>query len=254
MPYQDEYESLLDPYVDGALSPEEMTRVREHLNGCDSCRSYVDAVLAIRAALPEVDDTPVPAGFAEGVMAAIRAEDVRRTPAAKSWRRSFLPLAACFAVAVLALFPLRQQSVGIRQTPEQAAADTQQPPPGAPVPKTAEDVPESAPEEREAPAPAALPPQAEEDAGQLPQPSLFCNSAPTPDAALLTLTRSQVGSLLERYTPVSQEGETSFYQLTAAEYAALLDALDAAGVESAGAEAPPADSSAPVLVSVIPDP
>lgn len=247
MPYQDEYESLLDLYVDGALSPEEMTRVREHLNGCDSCRSYVDAVLAIRAALPEIDDTPVPAGFAEGVMAAIRADDARQTPAARNWRRSFLPLAACFAVAVLALFPLRQQSVGIRQAPEQAAADTQQPPLDAAVPKTADDAPESAPEEREVPAPAALSPE------DPPVAALF-GSSPDAAAVCLTLTRSQAGSLLEHYTPVSQEDGTSFYQLTAAEYAALLDALDAAGVESAGTEAPPADSSALVLVSVIPDP
>lgn len=74
MTYCQEFAALLDPYIDGELSPEETARVREHLSTCDGCRAYVQAALAMRDAFPEVEDTPVPDGFAAGVMAAIRAD------------------------------------------------------------------------------------------------------------------------------------------------------------------------------------
>ena len=92
-----EFEALLDLYADGELSFEEMCRVRDHLDTCPACRAYVDDILAIRAAFPEVEDTVVPDGFAEGVMAAVRQSGtpVRRTP----WKKLLLPLAAGLAVA-----------------------------------------------------------------------------------------------------------------------------------------------------------
>ena len=68
-----EFAALLDLYVDGALPPAEAERVQAHLETCDVCRSYVDDIQAIRAAFPRIEDTPVPEGFADGVMAAIRA-------------------------------------------------------------------------------------------------------------------------------------------------------------------------------------
>lgn len=73
MKYCEEYAALLDLYVDGELSPEEMAAVQEHLDQCPDCRRYVDEILEIRAAFPDVEETPVPAGFADGVMEAIRA-------------------------------------------------------------------------------------------------------------------------------------------------------------------------------------
>ena len=78
MTYCKEFSALLDPYIDGELSPEETARVREHLHTCDGCRAYVQAALAIRDAFPEAEDTPVPDGFAAGVMAAIRPAPPRR--------------------------------------------------------------------------------------------------------------------------------------------------------------------------------
>lgn len=52
MTYCKEFSALLDPYIDGELSPEETARVREHLHTCDGCRAYVQAALAIRDAFP----------------------------------------------------------------------------------------------------------------------------------------------------------------------------------------------------------
>ena len=60
------------------------------------CRAYVDDALAIRAAFPDVEDTEVPAGFAESVMSAVRAaaQEKPAAPQAKQrhWGRVLLPL------------------------------------------------------------------------------------------------------------------------------------------------------------------
>ena len=58
MTYCKEFSALLDPYIDGELSPEETARVREHLHTCDGCRAYVQAALAIRDAFPCRDCGP----------------------------------------------------------------------------------------------------------------------------------------------------------------------------------------------------
>lgn len=134
MKYCEEYAALLDLYVDGELSPEEMAAVQEHLDQCPDCRRYVDEILEIRAAFPDVEETPVPEGFADGVMEAIRAASPapRKTVHRKTgrrWIKVLAPLAACIAVAVL-VAPLRpwehsqQETAQVAQ--DVAAAETAQ--------------------------------------------------------------------------------------------------------------------------------
>lgn len=143
------FAALLDLYVDGELSPEEMLRVRDHLDECPACRAYVDDALAIRASFPDAEDTEIPDGFTEAVMTAVRqrgtpAKASRRTP----WKKMLLPLAACFAVAVLVL-PLRDLLSGgakMESAASLAAMDTA-------VAESAVEEPAEAPE---AEAPAAL--------------------------------------------------------------------------------------------------
>ena len=105
MKYCEDCAALLDLYVDGELSPDDMDRVRAHLETCPGCRAYVDDALAIRAAFPDVEDTEVPAGFAESVMSAVQAAAQERpaAPQAKKrhWGRVLLPLAACCAIVIL---------------------------------------------------------------------------------------------------------------------------------------------------------
>lgn len=124
MKYCEEFAALLDPYADGELSGEEAARVRAHLERCPGCRSYVDGALAIRAAFPEAEETVVPEGFVQGVMAAVRAEEARRArPARRNtmiWGRVLLPLAACFAI-VLAVRYGPFQGVGISAADNSAA-------------------------------------------------------------------------------------------------------------------------------------
>ena len=117
-----EFSALLDPYIDGELSPEETARVREHLHTCDGCRAYVQAALAIRDAFPEAEDTPVPDGFAAGVMAAIRADAAPRKRRRPRWAKTLLPLAACCAVVVLAVSGLpRPGGTAVTDHPESHA-------------------------------------------------------------------------------------------------------------------------------------
>ena len=103
MKYCEEFEALLDLYVDGELEVADMIRVQEHLDCCSACRAYVDELLAIRAAFPEIEDTSVPEGFAEGVMAAIAASAPKAKKRSTPWKKILVPMAACLAVVVMVL-------------------------------------------------------------------------------------------------------------------------------------------------------
>ena len=115
-----EFAALLDLYVDGELPPAEAERVQAHLETCGVCRSYVDDIQAIRAAFPTIEDTPVPEGFADGVMAAIRAGKApRKRRSAPRWARVALPLAACLAIFAVVQAPLLQRDTAADQAVEQ---------------------------------------------------------------------------------------------------------------------------------------
>lgn len=71
----DKYMELVSLYVDGELSGDEVAGLLGHLDGCDSCRRYYEAMLAISGAMEE---TPAPEGFAASVMSGVRASACRR--------------------------------------------------------------------------------------------------------------------------------------------------------------------------------
>lgn len=99
----EEFAPLLSAFVDGELTEEERAEVLAHVSECEKCRSLLGELTALHAALGELEDEDVPAGFTEGVMAAVRAE--RRQKAANkkrsAWRR-WMPMAACAAIVALA--------------------------------------------------------------------------------------------------------------------------------------------------------
>ena len=102
MKYCETYAALLDLYVDGELSLEEMLEVQAHLDECPACQSYVDDALDMRAAFPDAGETEVPEGFAAGVMAKIQAVPAaprkkKKTP----WVGVLTSLAACCAIVIL---------------------------------------------------------------------------------------------------------------------------------------------------------
>lgn len=107
MKYCEEYAALLDLFVDGELSVEEMDRVQAHLEVCPGCQAYVDDALAIRAAFPEAEDEDVPEGFAESVMERVRRDAGKDDKVIQLRRRSFrrwmgtlAAAAACCALVI----------------------------------------------------------------------------------------------------------------------------------------------------------
>lgn len=286
MRYCEEFAALLDPYIDNELSPEETARVREHLRTCDGCRAYVQAALLMRDAFPEAEDAVVPEGFAEGVMAAIRADAAPRKRPRSRWQRTLLPLAACFAVVVLAVSTLpRSGDTAVRddettqaesQLPESAsvsAADSGAEDSAADAAQAEEDTAATnAPATDDASASETQPassgvqegaevPSADTRTTSLPETSSSeaaeSAAAPAPYAVqtlpCLTLTEQEAGTLLEHFTPVSDEDGTLIYELTAAEYADLLEQLEQQGMTVAGAAAvQEAEAAGTVRVCVIP--
>ena len=277
--------ALLDPYIDGELSPEETARVREHLHTCDGCRAYVQAALAIRDAFPEAEDTPVPDGFAAGVMAAIRADAAPRKRRRPRWAKTLLPLAACCAVVVLAVSGLpRPGGTAVTDHPESHAEIAA--PAEAAVPNVdsveedtaatayatqsdedTADVPDSTVSEAIAPeadtvAPGTqdqLAPASDSKSSILPRAGSSADVPETAPATFaiqspgLTLTAEEAGSLLDSYTLISESDGTLVYELTAAEYTALLQQLEQQGLAIAGAAtAEEAEADGTILVHVIP--
>ena len=102
------YAALLDAFAEGDLFTEDMLQVQKHLNDCPACQAYLDDLFTMRAAFPTIEDTEVPAGFADSVMAAVAAHPRTAVPAEpvsrkkkSPWAKVVLPLAACCAIVVL---------------------------------------------------------------------------------------------------------------------------------------------------------
>ena len=91
--------ALLDAFVDGELTSDEMIQVQAHLDECPACQAYVDDALAIRAAFPTEDDIPLPADFSENVMRSV-AKAPQSRPKKQPWGK-LAAAAACLAVIVL---------------------------------------------------------------------------------------------------------------------------------------------------------
>ena len=289
MKYCEDFAALLDPYIDGELPPGEAARVREHLRSCDGCRAYVQAALTMRDAFPEAEDTPVPEGFAEGVMAAIRADAAPRKRRRPRWRKTLLPLAACCAVVILAVSGLprpgdtaveeeRVTAQTANQAPADAAASAED--------SAAEDSLSWTEEDGTGSEDAAAPEDPAVTAGAVPEPyaaapaaregsgagaDIGTSTVPQGEAAeeaeesavpetyaiqaapSLTLTAAEAGTLLDGYIPTAQEDGTLAYELTAPEYAALLEQLEQQGMTVAGAATvQEAETAGTVWVHVIP--
>ena len=259
MKYCEDFAALLDPFVDGELTPDEMVRVQAHLDQCPACRAYVDDALAIRAAFPDAEDAPVPDGFAESVMARIRAEAASQAEAApqkktsRPWLKALASLAACCAIVLLAapMFAHGSKTEAAPAEAPAAAADT-----GASAERvmgfayTAEK--------------AAAEESAEEAREDLASSKLY-DAAPAPSAAAgsdakahfksdtsswLTLTAEEAGSLLASFTPVEETETELRYELTSGELETLLAALSEAGIVPSGELHPTEMEDTYVLVIV----
>ena len=235
MKYCDDYAALLDLYVDGELSPEEMSRVRDHLDRCPGCRAYVDDALSIRAAFPDVEDVEVPAGFAEGVMARVQKEAGSKKKQPTPSRKVRPTLVACCARVIL----LRSVPGMFSGRKAEAPAAMDAAAPAMTMESASEEKSEAAMEEpaammdrqiaadsnavtaaEEAPAECAEPQEAEKAAG----PYTYTASG-TVYTSILTLP-PEGAELMAEYTPVHESGTEARYELTAQEAEALLVQLE----------------------------
>ena len=255
-----EYEALLDLYVDGELTPEEFLRVQAHLEKCPYCRAYVDDAMAMRLAFPEAEETELPEGFHESVMARIAESAPAVKKPARRWWKTLAPVAAaCFAVMLLTV---RGGLVG--GTEKSAAAQA----PAAAAPyamdiTTAEEGECIPAEEPAAEAPAASAPAADDPSYELaitaksenaPLESI-AGTGPLADqdlsdseeyAAVLTLTADEAAGidLLASMERMEFSDGSSGYLLSREDYEALLSLLP---------EADPADdlpAGEPLLVRI----
>ena len=98
----DKYLELLALRLDGPLSVEEERALEFHLNACPDCRAAGAQLAALQGAFPELEETPAPEGFTQGVMDRIRAEEKPKViPLFKRPQvRALAGLAACLVLVV----------------------------------------------------------------------------------------------------------------------------------------------------------
>ena len=212
----EKYEALLDLYVDGELGPEDMVKVREHLDTCPACRGYVDDALAIRAAFPDEDSAALPEGFHESVMAKIAQE-----AAPKKKRRTWMALPT-MAAACLALVVAVRGLPGMGAKTESAAATAQYAyaAPAGSVPAAAAEPAASVPAEQEGAVNATVPEAALADFAQ--ERSAYFTER--------TVTAQEAADYLGGFSPITLDDGRTAYELTGAEYVELLLALGEAQV------------------------
>lgn len=216
----EEYAALLDLYVDGELSLEELEQVQTHLDACPACRAYVDDALAVSAAFPDPEETEVPDGFAESVMARIRAEapaapkKQKKTP----WVGVLASLVACCAIVFLQQNGPLSGAANDTATYDTAAEAAEAAPADA-EDWFAADGAEPEGDSNGTPVPQAEPRAVEDSTVN------ETESAKTADGEALVLTAAEAGDLLTSFTPVEETEDALCYRLTEEDYQSLLDAL-----------------------------
>ena len=105
----DELKTLIAPYVLGAVSTDEERTVRSHIMSCEECMREAESFSGAAAALAlAVEEAPVPAGFADAIVAKVQSERPATAQPAKAdwwfrWRRVFAGVATASVVASIVL-------------------------------------------------------------------------------------------------------------------------------------------------------
>ncbi len=106
----DELKTLIAPYVLGAVSTEEERTVRSHIMSCEECMREAESFSGAASALAlAVEEAPVPAGFADAIVAKVQSERpaVAQAPARADWffrwRKVFAGVAAASVVGMIVL-------------------------------------------------------------------------------------------------------------------------------------------------------
>ena len=102
--------AMLDAYIDGELSAEEMRALRDHAAACEVCRNELEAAELVRDALAHMDDDVcVPLAAQAAWRNAVRAEAGKRSR--KRMLRVVYGLAAALVVAIGCTAVLRSDAL-----------------------------------------------------------------------------------------------------------------------------------------------
>lgn len=144
MPDCETYLELISASLDGVITPAETKALKAHLEVCPQCRTLLEDLTALHAAMPEEEEPPQ--GFSERVMAAVAAQEkVVAFPGKKNRRRwgSIAAVAAVFALVAVGYGPLSHyldpelNSASGDQAPMAAAMDPVEASPTAALPSMA---------------------------------------------------------------------------------------------------------------------
>ena len=221
------YEALLDLYVDGELTAEEMLQVQEHLDTCPACRGYVDDAFALRAAFPDEESAPLPENFHASVMEKIT-QSAAPAPKRRTWMGLPALAAACLALVVAVGGGKSAAPEAVRYSHAAAAPAASAPAASAPA-EAAQEAPAAA--EPAAPAPSYAVTAAETECTkdrQTLSDTAGDDGETAPYFATLTLTAQEAGDLLEGFEAMEWAEGAAAYALTAEEYEDLLAAVDRA--------------------------
>jgi hypothetical protein len=115
----DELKTMLASYAIGALPEDEMPRIRDHILTCEECMEEADRFAAVAPVLAlTTPPDPLPTGFADAVVAKVRAMEPVPATTPKG-RRSLFPRLV-FGATVLAAIVLGGALVDARNDARQA--------------------------------------------------------------------------------------------------------------------------------------
>lgn len=189
------YEELIGAGLDGELTEAEAAALRAHLENCESCRAFSDALRGISESLREDLPTP-PADLTDRIMASVRAQAApKKTKIVPLRLTRYAALAAVLAVAVLA--GVRLGGLGMRKGAPQAVS--------AEAPMMAMS--------------AAAPAEAAEDAGEPPAPEARAETAANGAASAVTGSVAAAAApeiLMDSMESAPEDAEAPFFDAPAA--------------------------------------
>ena len=129
----DEVKKKLERYIDNELSPQEASKIEEHIKNCDSCRSELEFCLSVRNALKDIKLPDPPADFLDRVYDKLNTLPIEtkrfKFDRFLNWR-SYSTIAACLLVAVFlgvnadefrqSLTPRQEVTVGDSSAPPES--------------------------------------------------------------------------------------------------------------------------------------
>lgn len=200
--------ALLDLFLDGALSPEEMETVQAHLHTCPECQSYVDDVLTMRDFFPDAEEVDLPENFAAGVMAEV-AKAPQSRPRKQPWGKLAVAAACLALIVLLQRFDLPMGMGAKSAAPQEAPAACIAASSGLDTPA------EAAPESESQRSEDALDTATEPAVGYNLMPNEAQKANDREHEILVTATEEQLDGLLETLTPVEVRPGYACYLLDA---------------------------------------